>query len=154
MKTLPPTFRWFPAALAALLIANGVRAASVGPGGYTNDFSAQPAAADWATFSLTGAAADLTAATGMDTAVQAVAASAITSQVGADTGNPPAANALALWSSAGYLQTRPTGNAATLLMCSLVNNLGANAATVTVGYSFDKGAVLAEEIEGPGLITA
>src|SRR6185369_2148629 len=37
-----------------------------------------------------------------------------------------------------YLQTRPTGNAASLLMCTLVNNIGGDASAVTITYDFTK----------------
>ena len=45
---------WMGLVLALLLAVPGVRAASVGPGGYANDFSLQPAAADFATTVLIG----------------------------------------------------------------------------------------------------
>jgi hypothetical protein len=124
-------------------------AALVGSGGYTNAFSSQPPAADWSTFSITGAAADLGSAAALENALQAVGAGSITAATGSDPGNPPAITATAVWSSTGlYLQTRATGNGATLLMCTLVNNLGADASAASISYDFARLEVLAEEAEG------
>src|SRR2546428_14146659 len=93
--------------LAATRIAT-VQGASVGPSGYTNDFSTQPAAADWSFYSIAGAATDVITASALDTAVQAVAAGTISNPIGSDPGNPPPFFASALWSSTGlYVQTRP-----------------------------------------------
>ena len=69
-----------------------VRAASVGPSGYANDFSTQPSAADWSFLNVAGAGTDITTAAGMDAAVELLTAGGITSQAVADTGNPPALN--------------------------------------------------------------
>jgi hypothetical protein len=124
-------------------------AAQVGSSGYTNAFSALPPAADWSTFSITGAAADLGNAATLESALQAVAAASINGPVINDPADPPAILGSAVWSSTGqYLQTRATGNGATLLMCTLVNNLGADASAATIGYSFAKVALVAEEVEG------
>src|SRR6185295_11509363 len=107
------------------LIQPGAKADTVGVSGYTNSFATLPAATDWSTLSIAGAQADATTPGQIDTEVQAVAASSITSQAVADATLPPAFNASATWSSAGfYLQTRPTGNRVTFLMCTLVNGLG------------------------------
>ena len=132
-------------ALTALLPAS---AANVGSGGYTNGFTAQPNAADWSTLSLGGAAGDHTTTATFDPLVLAVTAASVNAQVGTDTANPPAANAAAIWTSGGnYVQTRPTGNAATLLMCTLVNTLGSDANSVTISYDFTR-ATTGEELNG------
>ena len=133
----------------AAFLATGVRAASVGPGGYTNSFGNQPSAADWATFPIAGAAADMTTSAALDSAMQGVAAGSITTQLGADATDPPAFSGTAAWCSSGfYVQTRPTGVGATLLMCALVNNLGVNASGVTLSYDLAKLIPAAEEIDG------
>ena len=125
------------------------RAAQVGPAGYTNAFSLQPAVADWSTFSIAGVGADISVAAGLDSAVLAVAASSVNAATVANGITPPDANASATWASAGlHLQTRPTGNAATLLMCTLVNNLGVDASSATVSYDFASAAPLAEDVDG------
>src|ERR1041385_7680264 len=75
------------------------RAPSVGPGDYTNDFSAQPPATDWATSSRAGAASDNYDS---DTDVAAnISAGAVTSPTTLDTNNPPPKIATATWSSTG-----------------------------------------------------
>jgi hypothetical protein len=126
-----------------------VRAALVGTGGYTNDFAIQPPAADWSTFSIGGGAGNILTAGDLDTAVQAVNSGSVTAQVQADPANPPPLLGPASWSQAGlYLQTRATGNGATLLMCTLVNNLGGNAAAATIRYDYARVAPVAEEVEG------
>src|SRR5262245_26571028 len=81
-------------------------AASVGPAGYTNDFSSRPLAADWATASRVGNSLD---AYDSDADVNAnVSALAVNAQVVASTANPPSQNGSATWSTNGlYLQTRP-----------------------------------------------
>src|SRR5216117_2208459 len=81
-------------------------AASVDPSGYTNSFGSQPLAADWATFSRTGAGGD---AYDPDVEVNAtITAAGVTSQTVLGSGDPVTQNALALWSStAFYLETRP-----------------------------------------------
>lgn len=127
----------------------GVRAASVGPAGYTNAFGTLPVAADWSMFSVAGAAADATTSGQIDTEVQLVAASAINGQAATDAVDPPAFNAAATWSSSGfYLQTRPTGNRLTLLMCTLVNNSGGDISRLTISYDFTIVAPAGDEISG------
>jgi hypothetical protein len=139
------TFRLLILLLAG---AHSAHAASVNTSGYTNAFGSQPTTADWSSLSIGSAAGTITAPAGLDSAVQAVVASSIVNQLGADATPPPAATAMATWSSSGfYLQTRPTGNDATLLMCTLVNNLGVNAIGANIRYDFTRGAT-AEDING------
>ena len=135
--------------LFATVISPDAHAALVGAGGYTNDFAIQPPAADWSTFSIGGGAGNIVNSGDLDTAVQAVNASSVTAQVQADPADPPPLLGPASWSAAGlYLQTRATGNNATLLMCTLVNNLGGNAASANIRYDYARVAPLAEEVEG------
>lgn len=136
-------------ALASAVFAAAGHAALVGAGGYTNGFSTQPTTADWATFSLTGAAGDVISSNQLDAAVQGVDADAISGLAGVDVENPPALNATARWSSTGqYLQTRPTGNKATLLLCRLMNGLGLNVIALNVSCDFTQAAAVGEEVEG------
>ena len=127
------TMAWIAATL--LLQAGNAGAAVVGPVGYTNDFAVQPPAADWATSTRTGAAADVYDS---DTDVNAnIIATAVTTQTTLDAGNPPPKIATATWSSSGfYLQTRPTGNRYTTLLGKFVNNTGTNATQVNLSYLF------------------
>ena len=138
------------AAVAVVCTGNvSIRAAQVGPGGYTNAFTIQPLAADWSTFSIAGGGADITLAAGLDSAVLAVPASSVNGATVANAITPPDLNVSATWASVGlHLQTRPTGNAATLLMCTLVNDLGVDASSVTVSYDFASVAPLAEDVDG------
>src|ERR1043166_4072657 len=138
------------ALLAITCLATTVQAASVGLAGYTNDFSTLPPAADWSYFNIAGGNADIGSTAQMDATIEAIAASSINNQLTTDsTINPPAASAFGTWSALGFfIQTRPTGNAASVIMCTLVNNLGGDASSVTLSYDFTKAAVLAEEVDG------
>jgi hypothetical protein len=148
-KLLNSLFLCFPVLFALGVIVGSANAASVGGSGYTTGFAAQPPASDWSSSSFGSAAGTISTAAGMDAAVQGFAAGSITTQLAADPGDPPALFGTAVWSSSGlYLQTRPTGNDATLLMCTLVNNLGVAASSVSISYDFAKVAVLVEEIPG------
>lgn len=136
-------------ALFAFAAVFGARAASVTSSGYTNAFGGQPLAVDWSTISLGTGAGDYSVATDLSNAVLNVVASSVTTGLTPDGANPPAAGTVATWSSTGfYVQTRPTGNGATLLMCTLSNRSGANAAVVTISYDFTQAEVLGEQIEG------
>jgi hypothetical protein len=120
---------------ALFLLPGGASAASVGPTGYTNDFSTQPPAADWATFARSGFSGETY---DMDSDVNAtITASGVTSQTMSNAGDPAAFTQLATWSSTGhYLQTRPSGVRYTALMGKFVNDSGINATQVTVSYLF------------------
>jgi hypothetical protein len=135
------------AALTALVPSG--RAASVGAAGYTNDFSSQPPAADWSYLIVAGSAGDIISVAGMDAAVQVLTAASITNQVVADSGDPPAYNANAVWSMpGGYLQTRPTGVKFIALMATLVNNTGLDQNSLQIGYNFTQVLPVNEEING------
>ncbi|MCX8155224.1 MAG: Ig-like domain-containing protein [Verrucomicrobiae bacterium] len=131
---------------ASLALCGWLSAAQVTPGtGYFNRFETQPPATDWATLSRAGGAND---SYDMDADVNAnITAAGVTTAVAADSGNPPAANASALWSSVGqYLCVRPTGNRYTVLMGKFVNATGTNATQVTVSYQLTiTGGGVAEE---------
>ncbi len=120
-------------------------AATVGPAGYTNDFSAQPPVEDWATSTRSGAQGDTY---DMDADVNTNITAAVANvQPAANTGDPPSATLRAVWSSTGlYLQTRPTGNKYTTLMGKFVNHSGSNATEIVVSYRLTiAGAVVAED---------
>ena len=107
--------------------------AIVGPSGYTNSFSFQPPAEDWAMLNLAGDPVDVY--TPDEEVNTNVIAADVSVQTMMDMGDPPEANENAVWSSTGlYLQTRPTGNRATVLMGKFVNNSGSNATQITVSY--------------------
>ena len=128
----------------------------VSPAGYTNDFSTRPAAADFATSAgvIAGASADIVTAEALDAYVQNVAASSITAQVtDSSPTDPPARLAAAQWTSAGtgYLVTRPTGNRATVILATLVNNTGTNCSVLHFNYQLTVGAAYTENVPGQRL---
>src|SRR5436190_4111554 len=136
-------------ALFAFAAVFGARAASVTSNGYTNGFGSQPLAGDWSTLSLGTGSGDYSVPTDLSNAVLNVVASSIATALTPDGANPPLNAGAATWSSSGlYVQTRPTGNGATLIMCTLSNNSGANAAVVTISYDFTQAEVLGEQIDG------
>ena len=129
------------------LLVGHAPGASVGPAGYSTNFTAQPAAADWATvFWGTSANAILNAAS-LNTAVQTNLAGGIAAQCVSTNANPPSA-ANGVWSTTGYLQTRPTGNAYTLLKATFVNNTGTNATSISISYDFSAVSPLGEVVFG------
>ena len=113
--------------LACLFLVNQATAANVGPAGYTTTFGAQPDAADWATLSIVGNGNDVYT---MDNEVltnSLFAASSVTAQCNSSNSVTPTQISVAVWSTSGYLQTRPTGNKYTILMGKFVNTSGSNA---------------------------
>ena len=136
--------------LILMFVTGGLHAASVGPTGYTNAFdTAVPGPGDWSTETISGGSGDVTTAAELDAAVQSLTASGIATQISSDTGNPPAADALATWSSTGhYLQTRPTGVKMAVLMATLVNDTGTNANLLNLNYDFTVATSVTEEIGG------
>jgi hypothetical protein len=139
----------FPKVFAALLFAAvHATAATVGPAGYTNGFNVRPPATDWATLSISGGSGD---AYTPDAEVNAsVTASGVTAQTVFDAGNPPVANASAVYAAGLYLQTRPTMNRATVLMGKFVNNTGTNATQIALSYLFTIAAGGVPEENGKG----
>ncbi|MCX6922727.1 MAG: hypothetical protein NT154_05865, partial [Verrucomicrobia bacterium] len=69
--------RSFAAAFSLTALIASSQAASVGPAGYTNDFSNQSPATDWSYLTVPGNAGDVVSVAGLDAAVQAVAAANI-----------------------------------------------------------------------------
>src|SRR5688572_19008906 len=121
----------------ALLLAGAAQAAiSVSGGGTgTLTFDALPAVTEWSTLNLTGGGNSIQSTAVMDAYVQARSAADVNAVLGSSGTVPPSGNALARWNSAQfYLQTLPTGNAATLLMATLQNDVGADANDMTITY--------------------
>src|SRR5688500_889582 len=88
-----------PVFATLLFAAVHAPAATVGFASYTTGFGTQPLATDWATFSIAGSG---TGSYDPDAVVNAsVSANGVTAQTVSDAGNPPVANASAVWSSAG-----------------------------------------------------
>jgi len=120
---------------AFLLLPGKATAANVGPAGYTNDFSTQPPATDWATFNRPGASGE---SYDMDTDVnENITAAGVTSQTLSNANDPPFVSQIATWSSSGhYLQTRPTIVRYTALMGKFLNDSGISATQAMLSYSF------------------
>src|SRR5688572_9664229 len=121
------TARWFAfLTLLAVPQTPALAALVIGPTGLSlQTFDTPPPASSWSTLSIPGAASDIETHAALDAAVQTVSATNITAQLVTDQANPPGNGSTARWSSSGlYLQTRPTGNAFTLLMATLQNGTG------------------------------
>ncbi len=138
----------FCTTVIAACLATSLHAASVGPAGYSTDFASQPPASDWSTLSIAGAAGDITNNVQMDTAVAARIASGITAQCASSNANPPNAVGAAVWSTSGYLQTRPSNNRYGALMATLVNATGSNVTTVDISYSYVTNLLVVEQVQG------
>ena len=122
------------AGCAAALSAASLSAAVVGPEGYATSFDTRPAAADWGTRYITGAAGDVYDLTNL---VQTLSAATNSTQVlDLSPADPGAAKPNAAWTSGGgaYLFTRPAANKCTFLMATLQNNSGTNATSARLGY--------------------
>ena len=124
----------------------------------TLTFDTLPAAADWSTRSMGGASTTfsstntITTIPALDAAINGStnAASTITAALTTSAANPPGTAATAQWSSTGfYIQTDPTGNAATLLMATLTNTTGSAVSTLNVTYNLATGVTPTRE-ELPG----
>ena len=97
------------------------------------NFSATPAATEWSTVSMTGAAATLTSVSAVETAAQALTAAGVATALGTQTANPT--NVIAQRSSnSNFIYTAATGNNATALMATLQNDSGSALSTITVAY--------------------
>ncbi len=105
-------------------------------------------ATDWLTTNLAGSAGTITTASQLDAAVQLLAATSISTSVALADGDPPLATSNAVWSTAGYFQTRPANVGATILMARLLNETGANVNGVNLGYDFTTVASQTEEVAG------
>lgn len=121
-------------------------------------FDTQPAAADWSTKSIAGDAGDFSSTNliiqtfpAMDAAINdpTNGPGSILGTLPSNNGNPPGTAALAQWATNKYVQTRPTGNAATLLMATLTNTTGGNISGLTVTYTLATNIVATRE-ESPG----
>jgi hypothetical protein len=97
-------------------------------------FDTLPNANQWATLSVSGAAADLTTDGDLDTAMSGIAASSINTQLASQAGS--GALGTAYWRSDDQkLGTQPTGNAMTLLMATLKNDSGSTIDSLTISYT-------------------
>ena len=145
---------WLQCVFAMAVPVMTAGAASIENGAvYTNDFSVRPAATDWSTRAIgsgTAAPGDFTTMEALNAAVQTNAASRITTQLPSANGAPPVNSLTAVWSTNGYLQTRPNANAATLMLATFFNNTLTNATAVRIEYDYqtNRAALVAEEVRG------
>ncbi len=115
--------------------AGAVTPILVGPAGSgAQTFDTLPAANQWSTLSVAGAAGDVEGDAALDAAVNGIAADSIgntlPSQVGSGT------NGNAYWRSGDQkLGTQPSGNKMTLLMATLQNDSGSTLDALTVSYT-------------------
>lgn len=140
------------AVIMAMFLAGQADAAVVGPAGYTNAIgNTAPATSDFSTLSV-GAdlAGTYTTAAALDAAVSNnTSAASITTALGTSGTVPPSANSIfRVNTGLSVIQSRPTGNEYSLLLCTLVNNSGTNATNIFISYDYAPYAVLAEEISG------
>jgi len=130
-------------------------AISIGAGGAGPiGFGATLPASEWTTVSIAGNDAGIGSAAALDTAVAALTAAGITAAVPDDTGNPPAQQGTARRSSTGqYVQTRATGNNATVLLAIFQNDSGNPITMMGIAYALTKSAQpgLAEQVESQGV---
>lgn len=142
----------------ASLIAGPVMAAIPMAPGYANDFTtAPPSPADFSTLSIGSAAGDIGNDAQMDAAVQALTAASISTALGTSSTYPPSTDAFARHNtnaSGLFLQTRPTGNGATLLMAAVTNNSTGPVGSLTISYNLGRldlatgPAIRVEQIDG------
>ncbi len=95
----------------------------------TITFDTQPTIADgWSSLSVPGSPDSITTVEALQTAAITNSAAFINRPLGTSTTYPPALNTLARWNyntTNGYfIQTRATGNAYTILLCTLSNATG------------------------------
>lgn len=135
--------------LALLSSALGTHAASVGAGGYTNDFSSPLAVADFATTTIAGGSGTIANAAGLDAAVAAMTAASITTTLPPTPVIPAPPTGTATYNSTdSNLQTRPSGVTMCVIMATLINNAGANASSVSLSYSLTQSNIVNEEVNG------
>jgi hypothetical protein len=153
MHRIPGSFWLSLVAALACGLLTGHAAISVGPAGsglWT--FDALPMPSEWSSYSVPGSSQSVRDGAAMDAMVQTNSAFNITNPVTAFAGSPPQAMAQAQWSSTGYyLQTRPAGNTATLLMATLRNDTDNDIHSLRISYDFGLSFPTIEEIWGQRL---
>ncbi len=135
---------------AVIVVPIGARAQiAVTTSPVTNSFVSQPPASQWSTYSVAGSSGTIGNTTALDSTATGLAASTINVTIPADpSGGTPAQASLAVWSSAGYLQSRPSGNAATILMATLRNSTSGTAGVFNVHYDLTVVSPMTEETPG------
>ena len=142
------------AAAAAAGFACGAGAAQaapiqVGPGGAGENFASLPPADRWATVGLPGSATPDTEAQ-LDTAIQAVAATSVNTQLVSTATTPPGTNGLGQHhTTAQYAVSRPTGNIGVAIIGKLQNAAGG--AATGLNLSYDLGLIVGANATSEGV---
>jgi hypothetical protein len=142
------------AAAALALLTGGTAWAQIpvtSAGGGPLTFNTLPPASQWSYRSITGGGATYTDAAGITTFVNGgtVTAASITTGLTTDTANPPGTSANGRWNSTlQVIQTRPTGNAATLLMGTFINNSGSTINDMDLSFTFAVYSALSGQLPG------
>src|SRR6266704_782140 len=99
-------------------------------------FDNAPPVQQFATMNPGGANTSITNFTGLDTAAKTNMATLFTTALPNLTGNPAADNNVTVWSSGGFLQTRPTGVAYNALLATLSNATASAISSFGIRYDF------------------
>jgi len=138
--------------IAALVLFSHVALAQIsfGPNGTgVLTFDTLPPASQWSSQSVPPAnASGVQTPAQLDDLVQTNAADTITSPLTNSAGVVPPARGTASWSPNGYVQTRATGNSATLLMATLRNESGIEQTDLRISYDFRFVAPTTEQLPG------
>jgi len=118
----------------------------------TETFDAVPPVTSWSTRSVPGAGGAPATLVDLTALVQTNTATLINTALGTSGTVPPSSLAIARQNSTAlYVQTRPTGNAATILMATITNSTGVNLPTPKISYDFLlPSAVAGEDAETAG----
>ena len=136
-------------ALGLSVATDAPAAISFGPAGTgLLKFDALPPATEWATDYIPGASQTFTELAAMEAAVQTNRAAAISRPLQIDNTLVPSASLPAEWSNYGFVQTRPAGVAATLLMATLQNDSAVHLERIHVAYNLTAAAPAQEQIIG------
>ncbi len=148
-KAVGRNSRWIITLLALVSSLAAVAQISVGTNGTgTITFSNQPPASEWSTRAVPGTAGEITTPAGLDAQVQTNSVALINAQLASSTSGEPLPSGTAVWSTIGFVQTRPTNVRFTLLGATLRNDTGAGMAYVDIAYDFWGVASAGEEIPG------
>jgi len=120
---------------AVLTVTNGPQPIVWTNGTGVITFDTAPPALQWSTRTWAGANNSISDFSGLDTAAKTNDATTITTPLLSATGDPPADSFLGLWSSAGFICTRPTGVAYSGLMATLVNGTASAVTGIGIRYS-------------------
>jgi hypothetical protein len=130
-----------------LFSVTGTGAIQVYAAGAMNTFNVLPPASKWSTYSISGGGTTYSDVSGLTAGVRSIAAGTITSALVSQTDytqqGPARYN-----SSTQKIFTRPTGNAANLLMATLVNASGFDVTSLNVSYGLTIDTLTTEEIVG------